>query len=150
MKNWQAIKNWLIVHCAEEIKAITSVIMLLTAGFMIYDRVIDNSILPPFFELTNFDWWAWVSALTIFGVGQLVMLKYVDCYRCRIVADLALQTSGILLICIGMAFAHEYPPAHILMVAYPVWGFGVLIAGKYMGRRSRTRFKDYNNDANAI
>lgn len=139
------MKNWLIIHCAEAIKAATSMTMLFTACLMIYDKAIDNSVLPPFFALTDFDWWAWVVTLTIFGIGQLVMLKYVDCYRCRMVGDLLLQTSGILLICMGMAFAHEYPPAHILMIAYPTWGFGVLIAGKYMGRRSRTKLKDYKN-----
>lgn len=139
------MKNWLIIHCAKAIKAATSMTMLFTACLMIYDKAIDNSVLPPFFALTDFDWLAWVVTLTIFSIGQLVMLKYVDCYRCRMVGDLLLQTSGILLICIGMAFAHEYPPAHILMIAYPTWGFGVLIAGKYMGRRSRTKLKDYKN-----
>ena len=55
---------------------------------------------------------------------------------------LLLQISGILLLIIGWAFIAQYPPLNALMVIYPTWGIGMVVAGRHMGKRTREKIKD--------
>ena len=136
-------KDWLIVHFAEAVKLFTGAMMYATAFFMIYDRVVDSEILPSYFQFSIYDWWAWVIALTTLATLNIFGILFVDIGKARLIGDLVLQVSGIALLIIGWAFIVHYPPAHWLMVFYPVWGMTTIIAGRHMGRRSRLKLKEY-------
>ena len=138
----ERFKNWLIVHCAESFKAITGLMMFGTVLLMLMDKVQRRDILPDYFQFTNYDWWVWVIILTSIGTSNLIMLFFVNCYKCRVFSDLLLQISGILLLIIGWAFIAQYPPLNALMVIYPTWGIGMVVAGRHMGKRTREKIKD--------
>ena len=129
----ERFKNWLIV--AESFKAITGLMMFGTVLLMLMDKVQRRDILPDYFQFTNYDWWVWVIILTSIGASNLIMLFFVN--KCRVFSDLLLQISGILLLIIGWAFIAHYPPLNVLMVIYPTWGIGMVVAGRHMGKRTR-------------
>ena len=141
----ERFKNWLIVHCAKTFKAITAAMLLGTVALMVLDMVHDSEVLPDYFQFTNYDWWLWVIILTSIGTANIVMLFFVDCYKCRVFADLLLQVSGVLLLIIGWAFISQYPPLNSLMVVYPVWGIAMIVAGRHMGKRTRGILKEIRN-----
>ena len=133
------IKHWLIVHCAEFFKTATSFIMFFTAGLMWYDYVSGTHIIPEYFHFTSWDFQFWLVMLVLSAILQLTMLLNVKCVKCRLISDLMLQLSGLLLLIIGWAFIAKYPPLHILMIIYPTWGMAMVILGRHMGKRSRKR-----------
>ena len=137
------LKDWIIIHVAEEIKFLTGVIMLFTAFFMVYDKTVDANILPNYFEFSQFDWWAWLAVLASFGVSNIIGILLVDCFKARLIFDLVLQISGLILLVIGWAFIAKYPPFSHLMLFYPAWGIGIIIAGRHMGKRSRKRLAEF-------
>lgn len=141
----EKFKNWVIVHIAEELKIITASIMLLTVGLMIYDYNVDT-LLPSYFQFTEYDWWFWIITLSIISIANVYGLVYVDYYRCRILGDLVLQLSGFILLLFGWAFIANYPPLNIFMVLYPIWGIAMIIAGRHMGKRSRKRYSDFKKE----
>ena len=122
-------------NCAESFKAITGLMMFGTVLLMLMDKVQRRDILPDYFQFTNYDWWVWVIILTSIGTSNLIMLFFVN--KCRVFSDLLLQISGILLLIIGWAFIAHYPPLNVLMVIYPTWGIGMVVAGRHMGKRTR-------------
>ena len=140
------LKNWVIIHAAEELKIATSAILLGTSGMLIYDRFIDSAFLPNYYAATLYDWYGWVFVLTILAIANVGMLFHVDCYRCRMIGDLLLQLSGFMLLMIGWAFFAHYPPANIPMVIFPSWGIGMIVAGRHMGKRSRQLYYDLGKE----
>lgn len=142
----EKFKNWLIVHCAEAFKLITAVMMFGTVGLLLADRLQERDILPDYFEFTNYDWWVWLLVLTSLGTANLIMLFFVDCYKCRVFGDLTLQISGVTLLIVGWAFISQYPPLNVLMVVYPTWGIGMIIAGRHMGKRTRGILKEIRKE----
>ena len=137
----ERLKNWLIVHCAENFKITTSIMMLGTALSMLMDKLQGSDILPDYFQFTNTSWWVWAIILTIVGTSNLIMLLFVNCCKCRVFSDVLLQISGILLLIIGWVFIAHYPPLNALMVIYPIWGIGMVVAGRHMGKRTREEIK---------
>lgn len=138
----EKIKNWLIVHLAEEVKLITAIIMYATAFLMIYDKLVDTNALPNYFEFSKYDWWVWLFVLITFATSNLIGLWFVDYFKARIACDLILQLSGFILVIIGMAFIAHYPPLNWLMFFYTIWGMFAIIAGRHMGKRSRKRLAE--------
>ena len=124
-------------NCAESFKAITGLMMFGTVLLMLMDKVQRRDILPDYFQFTNYDWWVWVIILTSIGTSNLIMLFFVN--KCRVFSDLLLQISGILLLIIGWAFIAHYPPLNVLMVIYPTWGIGMVVAGRHIGKRTREK-----------
>lgn len=138
----ERFKHFCIVHCAEFFKITTGFIMILTSAAMVYDKHVDNNALPNFFELSQHDWYLWAVSLGVVGVLNIAFTFLADYFKYRIFADLMLQFSGLALLIVGWAFIVEYPPLHRLMIFYPTWGMGMVIAGRYMGKRSRQRLHD--------
>ena len=119
------------------LKASTACIMLATAALMLYDSRQEIHAIPEYFKFTEHDFNVWVILLISLSFLKLYLLLYPNCPRCRVVGDLLLQASGFIFILIGSAFIANYPPFNLLMVFYPMWGVGTMIATRKMGRDNR-------------
>lgn len=135
------LKRKIIVNLAAELKIATAIIMYATIAAILYDLHVDASFLPNYYHFSARDCIGWIAALFILGTANIIMIFYRECYRCRMVADLVLQLSGMLLLLMGWAFFTKYPPANIPMFFYPAWGIGMIVAGRHMGKRSREKYQ---------
>ena len=133
----KSIKQWIVVHFATEIKVFTILIMLATAGIMLYDRHINDTIMPNFYQVSKLDWWFWFWANVSGVVINIALLINTSCIKCRLVGDLMLQLSGFLILLMGWAFLAVYPPLNGFMIVYPIWGILIIVAGRHMGKCNR-------------
>lgn len=133
----KSIKQWVIIHFATEIKILTILIMLVTAGIMLYDRCINSTIMPNFYQMGKHDWYFWFWANVSGVVINVSLLTNTTCIKCRLISDLMLQLSGFLILLMGWIFLALYPPLNVFMVTYSVWGVLIIIAGRYMGKHNR-------------
>lgn len=133
----KSIKEWVVEHLATELKIFTILIMLLTMGIMLYDRHIDNVVMPNFYQVSEDDWWFWFIANLSGVIVNITLLINTKCIKCRLLSDLMLQLSGFLILLMGWAFLAVYPPLNAFMVAYPIWGILIIVAGRHMGKRNR-------------
>lgn len=133
----KSIKQYLIVNFATEMKIFTIFIMLATACVMVYDRHITGGIMPSFYQISKHDWWFWLLANVSGVIINTALLLNTKCIKCRLLSDLMLQLSGFLILLMGWAFLALYPPLNAFMIAYPIWGILIIIAGRHMGKRNR-------------
>ena len=133
----KSIKQWVVVHFATELKIFTILIMLVTLGVMLYDRHINDAAMPNFYQVSKDDWWFWFIANLSAVNLNITLLINTKCIKCRLLSDLMLQLSGFLILLMGWAFLAMYPPLNGFMVAYPIWGILIIVAGRHMGKRNR-------------
>lgn len=133
----KSIKQWVVVHFATELKIFTIFIMFVTLGVMLYDRHINDTVMPNFYQVSKDDWWFWFIANLSGVVVNITLLINIKCIKCRLLSDLMLQLSGFLILLMGWAFLAVYPPLNGFMVAYPIWGILIIVAGRHMGKRNR-------------
>ena len=136
-KSMKSIKQWVVVHFATEIKLFTIFVMLLTVAVMLYDRHVNDAVMPSFYHVSKHDWWFWLLANLSGAIVNIVLLINTKCIKCRLVSDLMLQLSGFLILLMGWAFIALFPPLNGFMVAYPIWGILIIVAGRHMGKRNR-------------
>ena len=122
----KSIKQWVVVHFATELKIFTILIMLLTLGVMLYDRHINDAVMPNFYQVSKDDWWFWFIANLSGVIVNITLLINTKCIKCRLLSDL-----------MGWAFLAAYPPLNAFMVLYPIWGILIIVAGRHMGKRNR-------------
>lgn len=132
-----SIKQWIVVHFATEIKVFTILIMLATAGVMLYDRNINKEVMPNFYQVSRHDWWFWFLVNILGVIVNATLLINTKCIKCRLLSDLMLQLSGFLILLMGWAFLAVYPPLNGFMITYPIWGILIIVAGRHMGKRNR-------------
>lgn len=133
----KSIKQWVVVHFATELKIFTILIMLVTLGVMLYDRRINDAVMPNFYQVSKDDWWFWFIANLSGVIVNITLLINTKCIKCRLLSDLMLQLSGFLILLMGWAFLAAYPPLNGFMVAYPIWGSLIIVAGRHMGKHNR-------------
>lgn len=133
----KSIKQWVVVHFATELKIFTILIMLLTLGVMLYDRHINDAVMPNFYQVSKDDWWFWFIANLSGVIVNITLLINTKCIKGRLLSDLMLQLSGFLILLMGWAFLAAYPPLNAFMVLYPIWGILIIVAGRHMGKRNR-------------
>nr|DAN74093.1 MAG TPA: hypothetical protein [Caudoviricetes sp.] len=133
----KSIKQWVVVHFATELKIFTIFIMLLTLGVMLYDRHINDAVMPNFYQVSKDDWWFWFIANLSGVIVNITLLINTKCIKCRLLSDLMLQLSGFLILLMGWAFLAAYPPLNAFMVLYPIWGILIIVAGRHMGKANR-------------
>lgn len=133
----KSIKQWVVVHFATELKIFTILIMLLTLGAMLYDRHINDAVMPNFYQVSKDDWWFWFLANLSGAIANITLLINTKCIKCRLLSDLMLQLSGFLILLMGWAFLAAYPPLNAFMVLYPIWGILIIVAGRHMGKANR-------------
>ena len=133
----KSIKQWMIIHFATEIKMLTILIMLVTAGVMLYDRYINSTIMLNFYQMGKHGWdfWFWVNVSGV--VINVSLLTNATCIKCRLISDLMLQLSGFLILLMGWVFLAPHLPLNVFTVTYSVWGILIIIAGRYMGKHNR-------------
>ena len=131
----KSIKQWVVVHFATELKIFTILIMLVTLGVMLYDRHINDAAMPNFYQVSKDDWWFIANLSGV--IVNITLLINTKCIKCRLLSDLMLQLSGFLILLMGWAFLAMYPPLNGFMVAYPIWGILIIVAGRHMGKRNR-------------
>lgn len=133
----KSIKQWVVVYFATELKIFTILIMLLTLGVMLYDRHINDAVMPNFYQVSKDDWWFWFIANLSGVIVNITLLINTKCIKRRLLSDLMLQLSGFLILLMGWAFLAAYPPLNAFMVLYPIWGILIIVAGRHMGKANR-------------
>lgn len=133
----KSIKQWVVVNFATELKIFTIFIMLLTLCVMLYDRHINDAVMPNFYQVSKDDWWFWFTANLSGVIVNITLLINTKCIKCRLLSDLMLQLSGFLILLMGWAFLAAYPPLNAFMVLYPIWGILIIVAGRHMGKANR-------------
>lgn len=137
----KSIRQWLITHFAIEIKIFTILIMVTTVFIMLYDRYINNSLMPNFYHFSKHDWWFWLWVNIASTIINTILLINTKCIKCRLLSDLMLQLSGFLILLMGWAFLAKYPPLNSFMFTYPIWGILIIVAGRHMGKHNRELHK---------
>lgn len=133
----KSIRQWISTHFATEIKIFTILIMLTTVCIMLYARYIGGDLMPNFYHFSKHDWWFWFWANVLGVIINIALLINNKCIKCRLLSDLMLQLSGLLILLMGWAFLAKYPPLNGFMIAYPIWGILIIVAGRHMGKRNR-------------
>ena len=137
----KSIRQWLATNFAIEIKIFTILIMLATVGIMLHDLYIGGALMPNFYHFSSHDWWIWFWLNVAGVIINTTLLINNKCIKCKLLSDLMLQLSGLLILLMGWVFLARYPPLNGFMIAYPLWGVLIVLAGRYMGKRNRELHK---------
>ena len=137
---WVRWRDFLMKHTVKLVKLSTAILLLTTATMFGLDeaRIID---LPDFHKFSHFDAWFWAATMGVQAIFQFVMMYCKGSLKCQAWGDLALQLSGLSLIVVGAMFGAQYPPFAWQMVAFPFIGFGVIVAGRSLNKRTRQSLK---------
>lgn len=108
-----------------------------------------NELLPPYYTITTWDKWFWISILGILAIVQSALLIYKvhKCYLCRMWSDFVLQVTGLVFVAMTGVFSMMYPPFSWVMGVFPTIGILYLVAGRAFSRRSRQYLRRHYGNA---